>query len=373
MNNWDFTKHAGGFSNYDFNLFERIISLKNLFSAWNELRLGKENKLDVQKFAIDLEDNIFELHDDLRNNNYRHSSYKSFYLHDPKLRHIFKARVRDRILHHSIVKIIGPIFEKSFIFDSYSSRKNKGALRAIKRFRHFAQKLSRNNSRNIWVLKCDIKNFFDSVNHYKILDQISKKIYDKHTNSLLKNIIDSLNTSDKGGIPLGNLTSQLFSNIYLNDFDQFIKRQIRVKYYIRYNDDFIILGPNKKFLEDLIPQIKHFLEEKLKLDLHPQKIVIKTWRQGVDFLGYVSFPHFTILRTKTKRRIIRKIKRNLEKLKKDPAYENFFNQSHQSYLGILHHCRGYNIRKRIKVLTVQSGFSWSFGEQNIIESPIANI
>ncbi len=347
MNYRNFTKHAGGFSGHNLNLFEKITSLENLFSAWNEFRLGKENKLDVQEFAIDLEDNIFELHNDLRDNSYRHSSYKSFYLHDPKLRHIFKARVRDRILHHAIVKIIGPIFEKSFIFDSYSSRKNKGTHKAITRFRYFAQKLSRNNSRTIWILKCDIRKFFDSVAHDTIINQIDNKVKDAKATELIKNIVDSISTHENSGIPLGNLTSQLFSNIYLDNFDQFIKRQLRVKYYLRYNDDFIILSLDKQFLENLIPVISLFLKEKLKLGLHPQKVTIKNWHQGIDFLGYVNFPYHTILRTKTKQRILRKIKRNFGQLKTDPLYQKSFNQSLQSYLGILHHCRGYNIRNSI--------------------------
>src|SRR3989344_5685050 len=228
MDNRNFVKHIGSSGGYDFNLFERIISLENLFSAWNEFRLGKEGKLDVQEFGLDIEDNIFELHEALKNNSYTHSPYKSFYLHDPKLRHIFKARVRDRILHHAIVKIIGPIFEKSFNFDSYSSRKNKGTHKATDRFRYFAQKLSRNNSRTIWILKCDVRKFFDSVDHDIIINQISAKVKDEKAIELIRNIVNSISTHKNSGIPLGNLTSQLFSNIYLDNFDQFIKRQLRV-------------------------------------------------------------------------------------------------------------------------------------------------
>ena len=351
MNNGYFAKHAGGFRNYDFNLFERIISLENLFSAWNEFRLGKEGKLDVQEFGLDIEDNIFELHEALKSNSYVHSPYKSFYLHDPKLRHIFKARVRDRILHHAIVKIIGPIFEKSFIFDSYSSRKNKGTHKAIDRFRYFAQKLSRNNSRTIWILKCDIKKFFDSVNHDIIIYQIRDKVKDEKAVELMKNIVDSISTRENSGIPLGNLTSQLFSNIYLDNFDQFIKRHLRLKYYIRYNDDFMILDSDRQFLEGLISIISSFLKEKLNLELHPQKVSIRNWGQGIDFLGYVIFPYHTILRTKTKQRILRKIKRNHRQLKTGPLYQKSFNQSLQSYLGILKHCRGQSIHNKISQIT----------------------
>jgi len=352
MNYRNFTKHAGGFSSYNFNLFEKIISLENLFSSWNEFRLGKESKLDVQEFGLDIEDNIFELHEALKNNSYTHSSYKSFYLHDPKLRHIFKARVRDRILHHAIVKIIGPIFEKSFNFDSYSSRKNKGTHKAIDRFRYFAQKLSRNNSRTIWILKCDVRKFFDSVDHDIIINQINIKVKDAKAVELVKNIIGSIKTSKKGGIPLGNLTSQLFSNIYLDNLDQFIKRQLRVKYYLRYNDDFMILNSDRRFLEGLVPIIGSFLKEKLNLELH-QKVTIRNWGQGIDFLGYVIFPHHTILRTKTKRRILRKIRKNWRQLQTNSLYQKSFNQSLQSYLGILHHCRGYNIRNNIAAIVAK--------------------
>lgn len=342
---------GGGLNSHKF--FEKITSLENLFSAWNEFRKGKENKIDVQEFFLNLEDNIFELHNDLRNNNYRHSSYKSFYLHDPKLRHIFKARVRDRILHHAIVKVIGPIFEKSFIFDSYSSRKNKGTHKAISRFRYFAQKLSKNNSRTIWILKCDVRKFFDSVNHDIIIYQIDNKVKDTKAVELIKNIVDSINTHENSGIPLGNLTSQLFSNIYLDNFDQFIKRQLRVKYYLRYNDDFMILSLDKQFLNNLLPVIGSFLKEKLKLELHPQKVTIKNWYQGVDFLGYVTFPYHAILRTKTKQRILRKIKRNRQQLKTDLLHQKSFSQSLESYLGLLKHCRGRGIRRMIDEIVVE--------------------
>ena len=318
-----------------------------MFSAWNEFRLGKENKLDVQEFGLDLEDSIFELHDDLKNNNYVHSPYQSFYLHDPKLRHIFKAKVRDRILHHAIVKVISPIFEKSFIFDSYSSRKNKGTHKAIERFRYFARRLSRNNSRTIWILKCDIKKFFDSVDHDIIIDQVKSKVKSAEAVELVRNIVSSIKTSKKGGIPLGNLTSQLFSNIYLDNLDQLIKRQLRIKYYLRYNDDFMFLSPDKHFLENLIPVVGAFLKEKLNLELHPQKVTIKNWGQGVDFLGYIIFPHHTILRTKTKQRMLRKIRKNHRQLKTDPLYQKSFNQSFQSYRGILKHCRGQSICRAV--------------------------
>lgn len=156
------------------------------------------------------------------------------------------------------------------------------------------------------------------------------------------------------GIPLGNLTSQLFSNIYLNSLDQFIKRELKSKCYIRYADDFVILSCDKTHLENLIPKIKKFLSLILKLKLHPDKVVLCKWNQGIDFLGYVIFPHHIILRTKTKKRMMRKIEYNYQLLRKGLINETDYNQSLQSYLGLLRHCRGKTIQKQIEEIIGKS-------------------
>lgn len=330
------------------NIFEKIISLENLFLAWNEFKKGKENKKDVQRFTLNLEDNIFSLYYKLENDSYRHSHYTSFYISDPKLRHIHKAKVRDRLLHHAIIRIINPIFEKSFIFDSYSSRKNKGTHRAIKRLWSFAWRLSRNNTKTVWVLKCDIKKFFESVDHNILLNLLKKKISDEKTSSLLKEIIRSFNGLSSKGIPLGNLTSQLFSNIYLNEMDQFIKRKLRIKYYIRYADDFVVLSSNELFLKNIIHTLGAFLKEKLDLRLHSRKVIIEKWNRGIDFLGYVSFPYYFALRTKTKKRMLKRTKIKTLAWKSKTLNEKSFNQTLQSYLGILRHCRRYGLLEDIK-------------------------
>jgi len=142
---------GGGISNH--NIFGELISIENLFLAWQEFHRGKKNKPDVQKFEYNLEDNIFELHQELKIKTYRHSHYTSFYIQDPKLRHIHKANVRDRVLHHAVFRILYPIFDKSFIFDSYSCRLEKGTHKAIDRLQKFAIKVSRNNTKNcmIWL------------------------------------------------------------------------------------------------------------------------------------------------------------------------------------------------------------------------------
>ncbi|PIZ00550.1 hypothetical protein COY62_02000, partial [bacterium (Candidatus Howlettbacteria) CG_4_10_14_0_8_um_filter_40_9] len=281
-------------------------------------------------------------------------NYTTFYITDPKLRTINKAQVCDRVLHHGIFRVLEPIFEKKFIFDSYSSRKEKGTHKAISRFRYFAWKLSKNNTKTVWVLKCDVRKFFDSVDHEILLRLISKVIKDAKVVNLLEEIIGSFKANlkqgsfnEERGIPLGNLTSQLFSNIYLNALDQFAKRELEEKYYVRYADDFVFLGTELNHLESLVSKLEVFLQNELHLELHPNKIIFRKFSQGIDFLGYVVFPHHTVLRTKTKKRMIRKINEKKNSLNGKHKDDDSFNQSVQSYLGMLTHCRGERIRKEV--------------------------
>lgn len=328
-------------------IFEEVISLKNLFLAWSEFKHGKSKKIDVRQFEFYLEDNIFQLNSELKSQSYQHSRYTPFFICDPKLRKIHKATVKDRVLHHAVFRALYPIFDKTFIADSYSCRDYKGTHRAVNRLRKFALKVSQNNTKNCFVLQCDIKKFFDSIDHEILLVLLQKKIQDQKLLWLLNELINSFSVLPGVGLPLGNITSQLFANIYLNEFDQFIKHQLRLKYYIRYCDDFVILSESKQFLENLIPQISSFLKEKLKLNLHQEKTKIKKYHQGIDFLGYVSFPHHRILRVKTKKRMFAKLKIKKEQKMAGAITAISFNQTLQSYLGILKHCNGYKLQKAI--------------------------
>jgi len=241
----------------------------------------------------------------------------------------------DRVLHHAVFKALYHIFDKTFIFDSYSSRDEKGTHRAVNRLQEFFFKVSKNNTRTCFVLKCDIKKFFDSVDQEILITLIKKRVYDTSFMWLLEEIIKSFSR----GIPLGNVTSQIFANIYLNELDQFIKHTLKIRYYIRYCDDFVILSDKRIFLEEIVLQINEFLKINLKLLLHPNKIIIKKYHQGIDFLGYVSFPYHRILRTKTKNRMFKKIEIKIG--------EESFDQSLQSYFGILKHCNSYKLGKKV--------------------------
>ncbi len=312
------------------NLYSKIISSENLLKSWKGFRKGKRGKIDVQEFERHLEDNLFTLYNELQTGTYRHSNYTSFYITDPKLRHIHKAKVRDRIVHHAIYRGLYPIFDKGFIYDSYSCRDKKGTHEAVERLENFARKVSRNYTGPCFALKCDIKKFFDSIDHKILFKIIRKKITDKKTLNLILEIISSYSRErerETSGLPIGNLTSQLFANIYLSELDQFAKHILRIKSYLRYADDFIFLSRDRNELEELIPKIAVFLKNKLKLKLHPNKIIIRKLRQGIDFLGYVVLPHYRILRTKTKKRMLKKIN----------------NQNSASYLGLLKHCCGYKL------------------------------
>jgi RNA-directed DNA polymerase len=204
--------------------FEKIINIENLLQAWSEFSGGKCDKRDVQEFYLHLMDNILALHNDLISYNYQHGAYLGFNICDSKPRNIHKATVRDRLLHQAIYRKLYPFFDRVFIADSYSCQVNKGVHKALERFKEFAYRASKNNTKTCWILKGDIKQFFASIDHKVLMLILQKYITDKDLLWLLRGIIESFSTfRDDTGLPLGNLTSQLFVNIYMNEFDQFIK------------------------------------------------------------------------------------------------------------------------------------------------------
>jgi len=333
----------------------KLISIENLFQAWSEFRKGKAKRHDVQIFVRHLEDNLFNLHVSLKNKTYRHGNYLSFYVQDPKLRHIHKANVKDRIIHHLLHTFLYKLFDSNFIYDSYSCRLKKGTHKGLERLEVFTRKVSQNYTTDCWALKCDIKKFFASVDHKILLSLLKKEIYDNGIIWLLIQIIGSFcschsgemlkqvqhdNDGNHKGMPLGNLTSQVFANIYLNELDQFAKHRLKNHYYIRYADDFLLLSNDKKILHRYVEILRQFLADKLRLEFHPNKVSIRRLDNGIDFLGYIILPHYILPRTKTKKRIFKKLREKV-------SSENF-NQSLQSYLGYLKHAKSYKLRRKLK-------------------------
>ena len=248
-----------------------------------------------------------------------------------------KASVRDRLLHHAIHLVLAPFFDRTFIADSYSCRVGKGTHKAIARFHAFAWKASKNNTRTLWVLKCDIKKFFASVDQDILLAILAKRIPDGNILWLLERVVRSFKSTAPGkGLPLGNLTSQLLVNIYMNEFDQFVKRELKARYYVRYADDFVFMNQDKKALLQLLPTIREFLSQRLFLSLHPNKVSIQTLASGVDFLGWVHFPDHRVLRTATKQRMFRTI-----------SEKNGKPETVESYLGLLRHGNARKLERKI--------------------------
>lgn len=320
--------------------YDCIISRENLYEAWKGFVKGKKYKKDVADFSLKLDSRLRDIHYSLKLGTYTHGSYIHFRIADPKPRDIHKALVKDRLVHHLLYNALYPYFDRKFIFDSYSCRDNKGTHRAVERFRTFIQKVGKNNTKTVWVLKCDVRKFFASIDHEILFSVLGRHIEDDQLIRLLKNIVHSFNGQSGKGLPLGNLTSQLLVNMYMNEFDQYVKHTLKIKYYIRYADDFVFLSTDKKELENLLPVLISFLEENLKLTLHPDKVFIKTIASGVDFLGWVTFPTHCVPRTSTKKRMIKRLTKNQKP------------ESIASYKGMLSHGNTHKLGKIVDKLAV---------------------
>ncbi len=337
-------------------LYGLIISPANLLLSWERFKKGKRKKADVALFEYRLEQNLLELYRELKNGTYRHKPYYSFYISDPKVRHIHKATVRDRVVHHALFKMLNPLFEPTFINDSFSCRIGKGNHLGMKRLEVMTREVSKNYTRPCYVLKCDIKKFFDSVDHEILLELLFRKIADPDVRWLLQETVASFSMSEslfeQKGLPIGNLTSQLFANVYMNEFDQFMKHKMKLRYYARYTDDFVIVADSSEYLQTLLSDIKQFLDIQLKLQLHPNKVSIRTLESGIDFLGYVIRPHHRLVRTKTKRRMERKFTAKVRAYKASEIEEEQLNASLQSFLGVLSHANSYQAEQHLRNLIV---------------------
>ncbi len=334
-------------------LYWLIISPKTLFRAWEIFKSDKRNKPDVMAFELDLERNIFDLYRDLKEEKYKHGKYKGFWIHDPKLRRIHKATVRDRVLHHAMFSVLNRIFEPTFISDSYSCRIGKGTHKGMEKVASMIRAVSKNHTHPCYALKCDIKKFFDSIDHVTLLKILNEKIKDEKVRRLLQEVVGSFesgraNLFEPKGVPIGNLTSQIFANIYMDKFDQFIKHKLKVKNYARYTDDFVIISDDKKYLESLLPPIREFLKTELHLELHPKKVTIRKHNRGIDFLGYVILPHHIKIRTKTKRKIPKKLRQSIALYRNGGISEISLKSSLASYLGVLSHADTYEMSENIR-------------------------
>lgn len=360
------------------NFYRDAIALPNLYRAYELAIRGKRLKKKVLDFEENIHSNLWELHLALLNRTYKPSGYETFYITDSKKRKIMAPAFIDQIVHHAIFTFMEQMYEKHFIYDSYACRKNKGTHRAFSRLRDFVRK----HKKEDYFMKCDISKYFYSIDQYKLKEIISRKIKDKSVLWLLGKIIDSHNEEhiaahiknthypeQRKGIPIGNLTSQLFANIYLNELDYFIKHNLRAKFYVRYVDDFVIINKDVKLLKNYFEKIKSFLSEDLFLELKREKTQINKISFGVDFVGFVGFKHYSRARSRNYRRFVSKFRKNLGlyikgKTKSRKIYESFI-----SYRAHLEHSNSRVLIERVSLIyhkaqikkAVKRGGSWNNG------------
>ena len=367
-----------------------IFSFGNIYRCYLNCRKNKRNTINALKFEISAEENILRLEKELNSKTYRPSRSILFAARKPKLREIFAADFRDRVVHHILVDYLERAWERIFIYDSYACRKEKGTHRAVMRLKSFLRKVSKNGKRKAYYLQLDIKYFFTSIDKEILFGLIKKKIHPVRKNfsngtedkdilwlaekiifwdctrsfilrdkeGVIKKILPNksiFGKDNKRGLPIGNLSSQFFGNVYLNELDQFVKHTLKTKYYSRYVDDFILLSATREELVNWMDEIEKFLKDRLSLKLHPRRRKLQPISNGIDFLGYIIRKDYILVR----RRVINNMKarlrhferllvsrRNSHRLSRIAILKDL-RSSIQSYLGHMKWANSYNLAKKM--------------------------
>lgn len=318
------------------NLFDKIVSLDNLYEADKRARRQKSHRPEVMLFDKNKDKLLLDLQRKLINGEYETSEYYVFKIYEPKEREIFKLPYYpDRIVHHAIMNIMEPIWVSAFVKGTYSCIRKRGIHKALKDVK-FALKDEVNTQ---YCLKLDIRKFYPSIDHDILKTIIRKKIKDKRLLSLLDEIIESAQ-----GVPIGNYLSQFFANLYLTYLDHWIKEQKKVRYYFRYADDIVILGGDKQQLRDLFYDIQDYLNNKLKLNFKDNWQIFKVDSRGIDFVGYRIFHTHTLLRKSIKKKFCKKINKLNKKQNID---KDTYKQKICSYIGWIKYCNGRNLLNKM--------------------------
>lgn len=341
-------------------LYDHISSFENLLRASRKARRGKRFRPQTARFELNLEKELLRLHRELKHQTYQHGGYRDFFVYDPKMRLISAAPYRDRVVHHALCQIIEPIFDRTFIYDSYACRQGKGVHRAVNRYTQFCRK-------NRYVLKCDIRKYFPSVDHEILLEAVTKKIKCPQTLWLVRQIIATRDDKSAAfyfpgddlftpftrckGIAIGNLTSQFFANVYLNGFDHFVKETLGCRYYIRYVDDFVVFGNDKRELNEIKRQIVVFLQS-LRLKLHRNKCRVYRVAEGAAFLGYRIFPTHRLLKKDNTLKMRRRLKKMSAQYHAGQLSLENVNQRIQSWIGHASHADTWHLRRRMFANTI---------------------
>lgn len=313
------------------------LNISNLWYAWRKFRKGKRRSAELENFNYYLENNLFNLTKALNDGLYRHGGYKIFYVTDNKKRRIAVASIRDRIVHRLLYEYLVPIYDSTFVSDAWSCRRGKGLLGAIKQTQQLLHQYPQS-----FVWRADVVKFFDNVDRGVLFGLLQKQIVDNRALRILREVTESSLSREQEasskGIPIGNLTSQIFANIYLNEFDQFIKKTLRPQGYVRYGDDFIAIAPTREAIDQIERDATFFLHRRLDLVLHEKNNVIVRARHGLHFLGMRIYPAGRTLN-----------KRNLARIKNRLTIKNIV-----SYSGL--------IKKHMKLKHIKE-FQWEAMEK----------
>jgi len=337
-------------------LFERICTLENLIAAGKAALRGKRMRPPGAVFLAEFEKEIFALHEELWAGTYRHGGYTYFTIHEPKERLVAAAPFRDRVVHHAIVRVIEPIFEQRFIEDSFACRRGKGGHAAMRRAAKFARRWP-------YALKCDVRKYFPSIDHEVLMRLLQRVIADERLLGLLRHILDSHadgkrqqwtpggNLFDvrilQQGLPIGNLTSQFFANVYLNPLDHFVKHELRVKGYLRYMDDFLLFGSDRATLRRQGREVRQKLAE-LRLEIHPDKYRLTPTAAGVDFAGFVVRADGRIrVRSSSVRRFDRRYRKMLCNLRHHRTKAARVTESVRAWVAHASHAQSNGLRRTV--------------------------
>lgn len=285
-------------------LFEQVVAFDNLLLAARKARRGKQDRTSVAHFFFHLETELLALQDELRSGSYRMRPYRTFVIYEPKRRQICAADFRDRVVQHAVCNVLDPIFEAGLIHDTYACRRGKGTHAAVTRVQSFARRLP-------YVLTCDVRKYFESIDHAVLKALLRRKIKDKALLALLDHIIDHpIPGGVPGkGLPIGSLTSQYFANLYLGELDHLLKERLHLKGYVRYMDDFLVFADDKPWLHETLAVIRAFLRHTLLLDLKHEVVGVAPVTHGIVFLGFRIFPSLIKLEGKKWTRFRRMVRK----------------------------------------------------------------
>ncbi|PIN77063.1 hypothetical protein COV15_03245 [Candidatus Woesearchaeota archaeon CG10_big_fil_rev_8_21_14_0_10_34_12] len=359
------------------NFYDLAISLPNLYRAFELAKRGKKRKRPFS-FEKNLHQNLWDLHCELKNKTYTPRPYFVFYITDYKTRKIMCPDFRDSVIQHAIFIYLEQVYEHIFIYDSFACRKGKGTHRAFKRLKKFVNK----HSSQDYFMKCDISKYFYSIDHFKLKEIVEKTIKDENVLWLISRIIDSHYEANlpahitnskyemqEKGIPIGNLMSQLFANIYLNEFDYFVKYKLKIKHYVRYVDDFVILGNSYQEMRENLAEIQIFISKKLFLRLEEKKVQINKISFGVDFVGYVCFKRVVRVRSRNFRRFFKEFKKKMSLVYNGGFPLEKLSASVLCYLAHIRHTNSKKISEKLELVynrvtasqAVLRGGNWNNG------------